>query len=344
MDVGRRRGRRAPAFLALLAVLAGTALASGATARAPRAGVSTRADLDLLRRRVALLESELALARSRKPYLVVDAATKHLRFALLGMTLREIAATSIRIDGLRRAGQERVSGPLSLAGIVTLAAKDKDPRLEPLTPEQIEAGAADENVADALPPEAPADFGVRFKQPIALRVLGVPQKTTSWSRLSGWWSRPWRRGGSGELGLRVTVHLDETAARELYRALIPGARLVLVPPAGFLLPDAGQEAPRGVRPGRPARPPSAQPGPAAQGVPFRIPPPVGEGPADGATPADEGAPPGDDGGPAAEDAPAQPAATPERPVPGDPPAPSASPEDPPGVGGSAPAPGAGGGA
>jgi len=163
-------------LLAVAAALAAAPLLSGAADRAVRAGAPTRADLDLVRREVARLEGELALARSRKPYLVVDAPANVLRYGLLGMTMREIPARAIRIEGLGRSGAEDEPGPQALAGIMTLKEKERDPRLVPLTPEQIEAGAADENVADALPPEAPVDFSVRFKQPIVLRVEGVPEK------------------------------------------------------------------------------------------------------------------------------------------------------------------------
>ena len=294
------------------------------TTGAPRAAAPTRADLDLLRRRVAVLESELALARSRKTYLVVDAPGKRLRYGLLGMTMREIPSSAIRIDGLHYTGEEGAPGPLALAAIATLREKEKDPRLSPLTPEQIEAGAADENVADALPPEAPADFDLQFKQPIILRVEGIPEKKGAWTGAFGWWGRLWPgRGGSGNgVVLRLSVHVDETAAREIYRSLVPGERMLLVAPIGSHLPDAGQESPRSVRPGRPVRPPAPQPGPSPQGVPFRIPPPVSQGPADGAGPASGAAE-----GPAVEGAPAPPAEATPGPAPrqDDPPAPGPSP-------------------
>jgi hypothetical protein len=243
----------------------------------------SRADLDLARRKVAVLESELSLARSRKPYLVVDAQGKMLRYRLLGVTMREIPLSGLRIDGLRREEERGTEGPLTLAGIVTLKEKENDPRLSPLTPEQIEAGAADENVADALPPEAPADFEVEFKQPLSLRVEGVAGKKSVWSP-SSWLSRLWRGGGKGkEPRVRLTAHLEETAARELYRSLIPGTRLLVVPPAGFRLPDIGQEPPSSVHKGRPPRVQPRQPATPSQDVPFRIPPPVAETPADGTT-------------------------------------------------------------
>jgi len=309
--------RLRPVLLALLALLAGAAIDSKAAPGAVRASAATRGDLDLLRRRVAVLESELALARSRKTYLIVDAPGKRLRYGLLGMTVREIPSTAIWMDGLRLAGEEGPPGPLALAAIVTLKEKEKDPRLSPLTPEQIEAGAADENVADALPPEAPADFDLQFKQPIVLRVEGVPEKKTAWTGALGWWSRLWPSGSGSGVVLRLAVHVDETAAREIYRSLVPGEPMLLVAPIGYRLPDAGQEPPRSVRPGRPARPPVLQPGPSPQGVPFRIPPPVSEATADEAGPASDGAE-----GPAVEMAPAPPAeATPEpTPPPTDPPA------------------------
>ena len=315
---------RALSLAALLAAPADSGLSSAAGTGGSRpAPQLTRADLAALRRRIALLESELALARSRKPYLVVDAESRRLRQVLFGVTLREIAARDIDIDGLRRAGEGGVPGPLSLAGIVTLKEKDKDPRLSPLTPEQIEQGAADENVADALPPEAPADYALTFQQPVVVRIEG-PEKKTGMPGVLSWWPRSWSRGvaGRGEIALSLTVHLDETTAREVYRSLLPGERLVVVPPPGLLLPDAGQETPRSVRQGRPAKPPAPSPGLSPAGVPFRIPPPIAETPADGASPVTGEDDTAGTAGPAADGASAPPAqATPApTPPPDDPPA------------------------
>ena len=335
-----RRGRLGPALLPGAALVACGALLLAADARPGPAGAPTRADLDLLRRKVALLESELALARSRKPYLVVDAPGKRLRYALLGMTMREIPSSAIQIEGLQRTDEGGAPGPHALAGIATLKEKERDPRLTPLTPEQIEAGAADENVADALPPEAPADFDLRCAQPIVLRVEGAPEKKGAWTGTFSGWGRLWPRSGAGgeRVALRLAVHLDETAAREIYRSLLPGAHLLLVAPVGYFLPDAGQESPRNIRPGRPARPPAAQPGPSPQGVPFRIPPPVAETPADGAAPAGGG-----ETGPAVESSPSPPeeAAPAPTPRPDDPPAREAPPDGPAPGGGPSSPPGTG---
>jgi len=339
----RRRRGRLPVLLAFAVALAAAPFLSGGAVRAVRAGAPTRADLDLLRREVARLEGELALARSRKPYLVVDAPAHRLRYGLLGMTMREIPASAIRIEGLARSGAGDEPGPLALAGILTLKEKEKDPRLVPLTPEQIEGGAADENVADALPPEAPDEFSVQFKQPIVLRVEGVPEKKGAWTGSFGEWGRLWPGGGGSgaRAALHLAVHVDETAAREIYRSLVPGERLLLVAPGGLLLPDVGQEPPRGIRPGRPAGPPTLAPGPSPPGVPFRIPPPVAEGQGEEARPAGEGA-----GAPAVGDTAAPEAGPTPEPAasPADQPVQEAPPEDPPPDGAPAPPPGAGGGA
>lgn len=271
-----------------------------AAAGAGSAAAPTRADLDALRRRVALLETELALTKSRKPYVVLDAPARRLRYRLLGLTMREVPLQSVEMSGLRRVGAGGAPGPLTLAGIVTLKEKDGDPRLTPLTPAEIEAGAADENVADALPPEVPGAYALRFKQAVVLRIEGLPEKKTVWTRAASWWRRlrPRADRSGGRIRMRLSLHLEEARAREVYRSLVPGERLVLVPPEGFLLPDAGQEAPGGIRSGRPVRPPAPRPGPPAQGVPFQIPPPVepalenGGAPADGTAPGSGGAPGG----------------------------------------------------
>jgi hypothetical protein len=252
------------------------------------AAAPTRADLDLGRRRVALLQSERALAATRGPYVVLDLAARTLRYGLMGMDVREVSLASVEADGLRRASPGTAPDPRLFAGIVTLKEKERDPRLTPLTPAQIEAGAADENAADVLPPEAPASYDLLFRQPIVMHVTGSGEGTAGlltsvaawWQRLRGGWPR-----GRGDPGLRVFVRLEEDAAREVYRSLVPGQRLVVVPPPGFLLPDAEQESPGGIRPGRPAPPPKGPPA-TSPGVPFRIPPPVESAPAK----APEGAP------------------------------------------------------
>ena len=298
---GRRRRRgRLPVLLAFAAALATAPFLYGAAARAVHAGSPTRADLDLLRRQVARLEGELALARSRKPYLVVDAPAKVLRYGLLGMTMREIPARDIRIEGLGRSDTADEPGPLALAGIMTLKEKEKDPRLVPLTPEQIEAGAADENVADALPPEAPAGYTLHFRQRVAIRVEGLPESHGALSRAAGWWRRLWPGGGRGDrIDLRVALRLEEGTAREVYRSLVPGEPIVLVPPAVYLLPDVGQEAPGKIKPGKAVKVPTPKPGPPAEGVPFQIPPPIEAAP-EGESPPANGEAPGGEGTPAVE--------------------------------------------
>ena len=248
-------------------------LAALGTGSAP---APTRGDLHALRRRVALLECELALSKTRKPYLVVDAGAKLLRYRLLGMTMRELPLQAIEIGGLVRSGEEGAPGFLAHAGTMILKEKDGDPRLSPLTPAEIEGGAADENVADALPPEAPADYTLHFRQRVAIRVEGLPESPGAFSRAAGWWRRLWpgARRGADRIDLRVALHLEEGAAREVYRSLVPGEPIVLVPPPGYLLPDAGQEAPGKIKPGKVVKVPAEKPGPPAEGVPFQIPPPI----------------------------------------------------------------------
>ena len=285
--------RGVPVSLAAAVLLAAGAGLVAAPAGRGAAGVAapTRADLDALRRRVALLEGELALARSRKPYLVLDAAESQLRVALLGLTVREIPLASIDFDGALQAHEGDAMAALAQAGIVTIKEKENDPRLKPLTPSDIEAGAADENVADVLPPEAPADYELLFTQPALARIEGIAEKRTVWSRLVAWWSRPASGAGTGSGGmvLGVAVHLDETPAREIYRSLLPGERLILVPPRGFLLPAFGQEPPRSIKPPRQTAPPAPPQGPPPQGVPFRIPPPVEPSAVDDTAPGSDGA-------------------------------------------------------
>ncbi len=275
----RRRPRRAGprrAALLLACVWGATALAGAATRRNHAA--TTRADLEMMRRRVERLEGEAALTGTRKPYVVLDLAERTLRFRLMGMTLREAPIAAFEAWGLvsSRRGGASPGTPSSLAGIVSLQVKDGDPRLSPLTPEQIEAGLDDENAVDALPPEPPARYSVRFSQPVVLRVEGAAGPGGGvLAALGSFWHGLGRGGGpkAKPAALHLLLRLDGETAREIYRSLVPGERFIIVPPPGLLLPEAGQEAPRSIRPTRPAPRPTPPPaGP--PGVPFQIPPPV----------------------------------------------------------------------
>lgn len=286
---------RAGSIAVLLVAALLTALGTGRAAQgAAGSAAPTRGDLDALRRKIALLEYEVALAKTRRPYLVIDAPASRLRYRLLGMTMREIPLKGIEIGGLRRPQQGVVPGPQALAGALVLKEKDGDPRLTPLTPADVEAGAADENVADALPPEAPAVYGLTFRQPVTLRVEGLPENHGALAQAASWLRRLWPGGGGGSsrIDLRITVRLEEGPAREVYRSLIPGERVVLIPPSGYVLPDAGQEAPGMIKPGKPARTPAPPPAGPAEAVPFQIPPPIDASAVDEAPPSSGGEPGG----------------------------------------------------
>src|SRR5207245_8078913 len=127
------------------------------------------------------------LGKSRKPYVVLDASQNRMRVALLGLTVRDIPLGSVEISGLLRADKGHAAAPLGLDGIVTLKEKEGDPRQKPLTPADIEAGAADENVADALAPEAPADYELRVRQPAQAGVEGVAGRGAGWLGVSEGW-------------------------------------------------------------------------------------------------------------------------------------------------------------
>ena len=64
----------------------------------------------------------------------------------MGMTMREIPIGPADVAGLVAESGTAGTGE-HLAGIFTMAEKEGDPRQHPLSPEQVEAGADDENVA-----------------------------------------------------------------------------------------------------------------------------------------------------------------------------------------------------
>jgi hypothetical protein len=259
---------------ALLALLAGEGLLRGGTE-----GVPTRDSFESERRRVAALETEMALASTRKPYLVLDLEAKTLRYRLLGMTLREVPLPDLSAVGLVPAAHGARPDPPLLAGIFTVREKDGDPRLTPLTPEQVEAGADDENVASILPPEPPKAYRVRFKQPVVLHVSGGGTGSglrRGWVSLRRLWDRLRGGGGGDAPRLEFSVQLDEKTGAEVYRSLIPDLRWLVLAPRGFTLPQAGQEPPPKAKPPRAAPKPPPKPL-EPPGVPFQIPAPQEEG-------------------------------------------------------------------
>lgn len=278
-DPRRRRGR-----IGIAAVLA-AALGAGVLPAAPRSGSgrasgATRADLDAVRRTVAQLECERALGLTLKPYLVLDLGARILRYRLMGMTMREVTIDRAEARGLRSAAGTATPDPTSAAAVFTLREKEGDPRLSPLTPEQIEAGLDDENAADVLPPEPPAAYALAFRQPVVLRILGAPPGGGiggSFAALAAWWHglrHSDRRRGDPRPALEIALRLDPGAAGEIYRSLVPGERFLVLAPSGLLLPAAGQEPARAIRPARPTPTPAPPPQPPAPGVPFQIPPPL----------------------------------------------------------------------
>jgi hypothetical protein len=240
----------------------------------------TRADLSAARTQVALLEAEYALDATRKPYLVLDLPGRSLHYRLAGMALRDIPLPDATAHGMTRAEGGTTADAPALAGILPLAEKEGDPRLAPLTPEQIEAGLDDENVADALPPDPPARYALTLGQGVVVRVDGLRSGAiTTMTGAGAALRRAWRAlvrivsPGAAGGGPGVEITMDATTARELYRSLVPGERVILVPAAGSILPPVGQERPRAIRPARPAPRPTPLPAPPA-GIPFQIPPPV----------------------------------------------------------------------
>jgi len=233
---------------------------------------TTRADLDAARRRAAVLESELALAATRKPYLVLDLGARSLRYRLMGMTMRDVPIPDLAVEGLETS--EGAPGTPLLAGIFTLKEKENDPRLTPLSPEQVEDGADDENAANALPPEPPREYRLSFRQPIAVEVLGLETRggvTGMWGRFVAALRRWHGPGGGDEARLKIALHLDPDVAAEIYRSLIPEVRLLVLPPGGMVLPAAGQEAPPKPRPAK-ITPAPVEKAAEPKEVPFQIPP------------------------------------------------------------------------
>lgn len=267
MRTGRRTGWLMGAVAAALAC-------SAASAADP---VPSRDDLEAALARVAALEADHALARTRQPWIVLDLPAGMIRYRLMGLELRDVPLAGIETDGLiRRSDGTGTPTAGSLAGILVLKEKEDDPRLSPLTPAEAGSGEDDENSAGALPPEAPADYRLWFEQSIEMRIRGTGGGAGLGERLRGWWRsvRPWRAGGEDPAVVRLTIEVEREAAREIYRSLAPGSRFVLAPQPGYLLPEIGQPDAATIRPVGP-RPRPAPPAPSVPKpeIEFQLPQP-----------------------------------------------------------------------
>src|SRR5260221_14107921 len=153
------RGQGGALLAAILILIGG----SWALAARPVEHAVTRADLDAARRRVDRLEAEAALTDGRKPYIVLDLEHRVILVRLMGMTVREILLQETETRGLVPPSRDgSAPEPFTLAGIFALQEKEGDPRLSPLTPEQIEAALDHADAHHTPAPEPTAAHALRF--------------------------------------------------------------------------------------------------------------------------------------------------------------------------------------
>lgn len=215
--------RRGWILLAVLAFVLAAGVGAIAFLALRRPDYSPRKTPPTVEQEARLLEAELPLASTRKPYLILDLVSSRLIYRISGMTPKEIP---FRIDSIRGPGGWLLPDPDSLAILVlegrgapreVIRPPDPDKPVDPLKDPKI------------FPPDPPSDYILSFDRPVKVRIVG--EKDTGWKDRLGSLKkavRQWLGMGKGRGGLRIQLRLPAERAQEIYRGLYHGEKLLLL--------------------------------------------------------------------------------------------------------------------
>jgi len=170
-----------------------------------------------------LLEAELPLASSRKPYLILDLVSSGLLYRISGMTPKEIP---FRIDSIRGPEGWLVPDPDALSILVLEGRGAPREVIRPPDPDNPVDPRKDPKV---FPPDPPTDYILSFDRPVKVRILG--EKDAGWKDSLGSLRkavRRWLGKGSGRGGIQIQLRLPAERAQEIYRGLYHGEKLLVL--------------------------------------------------------------------------------------------------------------------
>lgn len=169
------------------------------------------------------LEIELPLAASRLPYLVLDLTLSRLELRLSGFTAKSIPVI-VEVLGGPQAG--RAVGPGRLA-LLTITDRGHPPEvIRPPDPDAPYDPLKDPKI---FPPDPPTDFILSFEQPVRIRIhSGETESLEKALRGARNTLREWFEREEGGEGTRIRLRVPAASAREIYRALYPGEKVLVV--------------------------------------------------------------------------------------------------------------------
>lgn len=180
------------------------------------------AELASARRRTAVLEDEVELARRNDFYLVLDPAVPELILELRGAELRRYRVVKVELGRGRTAWVPRGDAKPPIAGVVRSGGEIVPPRRPraahsaiPPTPEE----------AWPVPPR----YEIRFDDGLSIDIRREDAEGSPWARFRSWCGSRWNEAVAAAFrpGPRLRLVMDTDDARSLYRALPPAVKLLV---------------------------------------------------------------------------------------------------------------------
>jgi hypothetical protein len=177
------------------------------------------------------LQTELPLAASKKPYLVLDLLSSRIIYRISGLTPKTIP---VKIDSIREGRRFRSLAPDALILLVLQARGAPREVIKPPDPGKPQDPLKDPNV---FPPDPPSTYTLEFDRPVKIQILGDEHE--GWrGRLSFLLRtvRQWLGKGPGRDEVEIRLSLPAPKAQEIYRGLYRGERILVLgvdgPPDG----------------------------------------------------------------------------------------------------------------
>lgn len=225
--------------LPVLALLAATAGAASAGAPVP-----TGNELARLSQENDLLQKQLALAKAKEFYLLIDARAKTLKLMYRAALLQEYHVEGLEVGVPRvvyqtRTDLSRWEGRVWEKGALD-PARELD-RVEMQAPPPTPEGTELEVQVPQTPEEkypVPVRYHIRFAGGLSIEVRppGTPADRGFWARLGDGWSTWFADAKAASRAeptdtVRLHVVLSKKDAASLYRALPPDTKLLVLPGA-----------------------------------------------------------------------------------------------------------------
>jgi hypothetical protein len=215
--------KRGGILLAGLAVLLVIGLAAVLMVVLGRPDYTPRETRPTVEQETRRLETELPLAASRMPYLVVDLLSSRIIYRISGLSPKTIP---FRIDSIR-GKQGRMALAQEGQSLLVLQGRGA-PReiIKPPDPNQPVDPLKDPKI---FPPDPPKSYTLSFEGPVTIEIVG--EKEGGWKDRLATFARSFRKWlgrGRGNGKVQIRLRLPAARAQEIYRGLYRGEKVLLL--------------------------------------------------------------------------------------------------------------------